>query len=609
MANDESASFAINLEDGTSGVAESAATALQRLRDQIDGDTKALREMQKAMRNLQGGTSVNVQQFRALKEQIDAKKASIAGAQASYLALGGTFNQTRGRTQNMKSMLEQLTNQARAMPGPVGGVASQFASLRSLLAGGAIALGIVAIAAALTTLAAAAVAATAAMTAYGVAQANARRAELLRLEGITKIRNWWGIAAGSAKDLQMAVDDVTGSVALGRGQVLGYAEQLYRAGLRGQMLKDALQGVSITAATQGEQQAKLFAGWAIGAARAGQSVRRLTDDVKARLGGIAAAQMLDLNVQAQKLRENFGALFQDLKVEGLLRSLAMVTELFSQSTVTGRALRTIVLVVFQPMIKALEFLGPLARRFFQGMVLGAQSLIILFLRLAIALKNTFNLDFVKGIDLSTVALKAGLMAVSLLAGALITLTVVFGLLMVPIAAVAGAFYLLFEAISAVYDLWADTDWTELGKSIVAGIVGGITGGAKWVVDTVSNLAGSAWGAFKRKLGISSPSKEFAKLGIALPQGVVAGVNAGAPRVDAAVTRLVDVPSIPTPTESGSRTSQARGSSRAPISIHIGGIEIRVERGEPEEIGRGLRRELERVFEDLALELGAKLEGA
>ena len=54
---DASATFEINLEDGTSGAAEHASNALSRLRRSIDADTKALAEMQRAMRTCRAALS------------------------------------------------------------------------------------------------------------------------------------------------------------------------------------------------------------------------------------------------------------------------------------------------------------------------------------------------------------------------------------------------------------------------------------------------------------------------------------------------------------------------------------------------------------------------
>ena len=51
---DPTAKFAVRLEDETSGPAKAAAESLANLKTQINEDTKALSEMQRALRRLKG---------------------------------------------------------------------------------------------------------------------------------------------------------------------------------------------------------------------------------------------------------------------------------------------------------------------------------------------------------------------------------------------------------------------------------------------------------------------------------------------------------------------------------------------------------------------------
>jgi len=629
MAKEEQqATFAVNLEGNIEGNAESAAKAVDTLRDAIERDTKALRELENGMKRLKGGSSTNIAQFRTLKAQIDAKKNAIAEAQGALVDLGATLERTRKPGSGFGKMLDQMRQQAQGVGGPLGTVAGRLGSMKSLLAGGVIALGIVAIAAGLAVLAAAAVTAGAALLRYGVAQANARRAELLRLEGLTKMRSIWGLAAGNATEMQRAIDRTSGSVALQREEIAGLATELYRAGLRGQNFDDALEATAIKAATQGQAAAKQWADLAAGIALSGGSVRKMAQDVKARLGGIAAAQMLDLNVQAQKLRENFGALFADLKVEGLLKALKTVTDLFSQSTVSGRALHSLVKVVFQPLIDAIEHVAPLAKRFFQGMVLGAQHLAISVLRVALYFKRTFGSSFLKDMDLSTSALRAGKLAVYLLIAGFAGLSVVVGVfalavgaLIAPFIAFAGILYASFtiarlfwttvykvgsvaitylsKALGEAYDFVAGIDWIELGKSICNGIVRGVKGGARWVIEALSTLGSDAWRSFKETLGIASPSKEFAKLGRALPQGVAAGVDDATPSLDRTVSEMVEPPDV-------SRAAVGNGSptvGAAHVSVSIAQLTLQTSETTSRGIAGDLRQQLEEVLSGLLVQVG------
>ena len=380
--SDAVARFSLEVDGNAASFAGDSARALADLQTKIQGDTTALREMQKALRNLQGGSAVNIQVARDLKDRIAAQKATIASTTQSYVQMGGTFKDVAKGGKDTGAGLKSLTDVVQSAPGPLGKLSSSFSGLKSLIGGGVMAGVLVAVAAAIVAVTAAAVAGAAALLKYGVGVADARRNELLHLEALGKLRyGYLGLAGGfapaadKASFLQSTIDGVSASVAISRDQVAGYAEDLYRTGLRGGNLQAALEGVAITAATQGEAAAGSFKAMALGAGLTGQSVRKLADDVKARLGGIAAAQLLSLDVQTKKLHESFAMLFSGLKIDALLTGVSKITELFSQSSSSGRALKVLIEGLFNPLLEQVS--GPaslLLKRFFQGAII-ALSLI------------------------------------------------------------------------------------------------------------------------------------------------------------------------------------------------------------------------------------------
>jgi len=637
---DQNATFALELEDEMSGAADTAAGALKRLRDQIDGDKRALTQMQAAMRNLQGGTVVNIKQFRQLQEQITAKKSAIAQAQSSFLALGGTFAKTSGSSRGLNAKLAELAKQAAIMPGPIGGLAASFQKFSTLVGGGAAAAGILAVVAALAALTAGSVAAISALTRYGVTQADARRSELLRIEGLTKVGNWYGLAAGNAVEMQQAIDQVAASSALGRDKIAAYSDELYRMGLRGKNLSDALEGVAIKSSTQGEAQASMFAQWAAGAALTGRSVRALADDVKARLGGIAQRQMLSLTVQAQKLQEANAALFSGLDIEPFLKAKKTINDLFGQSTASGRALKQLLTLLVQPLVNAATAAAPIVKRFFQGMILGAQNLVIRFLEARRAFMRAFDLKGFKGLDLATAALYAGGVAVAALATGLIIAGGALVVFAAPFLLAAAAIWSVINTGRLLYQLWQEIDWTDLGRSIWQGIVNGLKGGAQWVIDAVSGIGTAAATAFKKALGIASPSKAFAELGAAIPAGVAVGVKAGTPTaqlaVDAMIKRppasplaAVAAPALPPPpaatdsiTAGAPRLAPTPAAPAAPAaaartprggssgnSVTINQLHVHATSDRPRELATDIKRELETILEGLAFQTGAPVAGA
>jgi phage-related minor tail protein len=67
------------------------------------------------------------------------------------------------------------------------------------------------------------------------------------------------------------------------------------------------------------------------------------------------------------------------------------------------------------------------------------------------------------------------------------------------------------------------DWSQIGYSIVAGIINGLLSAWQWLVDTVTGLAQAAYDAAKSALGIASPSKKFAYLGEMSGMGYMMGM--------------------------------------------------------------------------------------
>jgi hypothetical protein len=617
---DETATFALDLQDGTSGPAEQAAKALEGLKRKIESGGSALAQMQKAMRNLKQATVPNTSQIDELGKRIAAQKESVAGAQSSYLALGGTFGKTKTGAKSFSERLGELNKVTQGMPGPLGGLVAQFAKFSGMLGGKGLAVGVIAIAAGLVALTVAALAAAAALLKYGIASANARRSEKLQLEGLTKMRNWYGIAAGNAGEMQAAIDRVSGSTALGRDKITQYTGELYKLGLRGKNLDSALEGMAIKGAVVGDEGARAFAHWAAGANLAGRSVERLTNDVKARFGGVAAAQLLDLNVQVSKMHENFAGLFDDLKIETLLEGISAVTSLFSASTRSGQALKAIMSAAFQPLVSGAAAAMPIVKRFFQGIIIAALVVGIAVLKIRNWIRSTFgDPQVVKQTDLMKVALWAGAAAVGVLGVAFVA---TFGLITAALVAampfiwagvaalgalalqgliLAAPFILGAIAIGALiaagyqlYRLWKEIDWKSLGTALIEGIVGGIKASGKWLLDTVKNLGADALGALKGVLGIASPSKAFARLGSAIPQGVAVGVDEGKGTAQKAVEGVVKVPGM-----------AGRGGA-GNVTIDVGGITITTSAERAGDMAADVERELVPIFERIALQLGAAL---
>lgn len=595
------ATFAVELKDEASGAANSAASSLEALRKKIDEDVKALREMQKAMRNLKGGTSTSAAAHNELRDRIAAQKAAIATAQSKYLQLGGTFGKTATSAAATSSSFAELTGALQGSGGALGAVGGGLARLGPLLTN-PITL-VVALAAAFLALGTAIIAATAALLRYGVVQSDARRNEALQIEGLNTLRHWYGRTTASVEEFQAAIDRASDSTNVGRGTLQEYTRQLSRAGLRGDALTEAVEAMGIAAMVQGDRGAARFRALAINARLTGGSVRALAEDYRNRLGPIARRQMLSLDNQTARLRRSLDRIFSGLRIEGFLSALDQVLSLFSQSTATGRALKAIVEALFQPMIDQVEFLGPILRRFFQGFVIGALLMTIAILKVRNWLRDTFGgTELFENVDMLNVALYAGIAAFALFAAALAVIAIGFGLaalavglfvlslIAVPLLLGAIAFAIGF-AIGALVDWFQETDFRSLASDMIDGIVEGIRSGTSSVIQAVRNLATSATGAFRSALGIASPSSVFAGFGLNVAQGVSQGVDMGRPTVEDSVAGLVEVPQ--------------GGGVGGSVAVSIGDVVVNAgASNDPRELAVAFRDELASILEGVSIEMGA-----
>lgn len=660
---DKTATFAIKLQDDTSGAALSAAQALKTLEDSIAGDTKELAGLQKAMKNLQGGTLVNIDQYRKLQQRIAASKESIAKAQGEFVSLGGAFKTSDSSGKGLMSRFAALTKSAQAMPGPFGGIVGKLSKVAELVGGNKIAFGIAGIAAALTALVVATALAAKSLYDYGIAQADARRSEFLRLEGLAKLRTYFQRIPGDAKQMQAAIDQVAAKTPLAREKVYALGEELHRMGIRGTNYAKALEGAAIKTAVQGEAAGHAFAGWAAGAALTGRSVDRLVDNVKAKLGGIAQRQMSSLTVQTLKQKEAQDALFGGLEMDAYLDAWKGVKDLLTQATASGRALKVIVTSVLQPLIGGSTAAAPIVKRFFQGMIIAALHLAIVIVTVKNWFEDTFgDSSLFSGLGDMNIATKIGEAALWALIAALALATVVAGGLAIKLTAwlvpalwkstgaiirlgfggferACGAAYdfvaAMWSAIVpllpfmlaafgvglAIYTLikyWDDlkmvfsqVDWLEVGKDILRGIIDGLSNPGA-LLTRMKDLASEAVTAFEQMLGIASPSKVFMRAGLAIPEGVAQGVDAGAPEAQSAAANMLEgaasAPKLGKPSAPGGapESGGAVAASRGSVAITIEQITVTASSNEPKTMAADFRRELELVLESLAAELGASL---
>lgn len=516
----DTAKFEISLDDGVSGPAKTAKSALGDLRAQLDRSRGELASMNRAMREMKAGGDTASAGFTELKAKIEAQKASVAAATAKYVELGGSFRKVAPEAKKAKSAMESLVDSAGSSAPPLAKMVSQLGLIGPI--GLVAAAGVAAIVAAMAAVTIATLAAGAALAVYGIRAADARRSEGLRLEGLTRLRRGMGQTAGVASEMQSAIDRVSDSSSASRGTLEAYATRLHRLGLRGGNFTAALEGMAIRGEVLGDRYAQSFAGMAAAAARSGRSVRALADDVKARLGDLASQKLQALDVQTRKWGENMDALFRNVKIDGFLKVMQAVVQAFSQSSVTGRAMAGILERMFEPFNAGANRSVGTVRRLMERLVIGALRIELAWEQMKGRVLEAITYMNDRGILLGVVWQKLG-----------DTASLLGDILKAPLV-LAGQ---IGERITKV---WRNFDMRSIARNLINGLVIGIATGTVQVVQAVTTMAAATTGALREALQIKSPSRVFAGLGREIPRGLAVGIDAGTEAAEASVANMIDV---------------------------------------------------------------------
>lgn len=590
----DSTTFEVRLQDGVSGPADTAAQALAKLRSGLDRSRAELSSMNRAMRELKAGGVTGGKAFDELKAKIDAQKTKVGEYTAKYVELGGSFRKVKPPTKELSA----LAKVAQSMPGPIGKAASAMQGLSGWVVGGAVVGGIMAIVAGLGALAAAGVAAGVSLISYGIGQADARRSELLRLEGLARLRGGMEATAGVASAMQRSIDAVSDSSSASRSTLEGYAARIHRLGLRGDAATAALEGAAMRGEVLGQRYGESFIGMAAAAARSGQSVRALANDVEHRLGDLAARKFMALDVQARKFRENIAALFRNVKIDGFLKLLTEVVKGFSQARVTGRALAGIMERLFEPLNAGAAGAVGTVREGFGRIVLWALRVEGAFLAMQNAGLRALRMIGVQGGELR-VSL-AEIAGTVLLTMASLPILVVVG---IGRAMIAGFMAMHAHATNAgkrLAEIFKGLNFRKIAGDLIAGFVAGIVTGGSAVISAVQSLGASTIAAIREILQIRSPSRVFARLGAEVPRGFAAGVDDAAPIANASVARMVDMSAADDAASApSSPVARAGGSSTMTIQQLI----VQSAATDAAGIADDIYGAVSRIFEDMLITRG------
>lgn len=584
-ADDKTARFNLELGGNVPATATDLAKRLEALRQKIQGTTNNVKAMQGALRNLKGSSAEVGAAKELLKAKIGAAQGAISAATTELVSNGAALSSVKGKTDDAAK-----------------GFAGFIAQLGGAEAAAALAAG------ALLGLVTGIISLTAAFARFVITSADSTRSMALLREG----------ASGSAENaarLGTQIDALAGKVPLAEERIQELGVSLLKTRLSGQAIVDSMNAVAQASAAMGDQVGKTFediltrgqlynsfqlnpielqgtgvqfgdvaaqlaGNLNIGVEAAKKALFegriKLDDGAKAlrgalekRFGDINLRQMLTLDNLTLKFKETLSSLTSGVNIEPLLRGFGELSKLFSSSTVTGAAIKDLVTLVGSGLVSGFTAALPLAKKFLQGLVIGALTVAIAFKELKHKLEDTFIGKWLKDLDGASTATTLGKAAVYGLVGAVGLLVVglaagaaAFATIAAPIIITIGAVYGLYKAFTTAYDYIVGISWGDLGASLVDGIVNGITAGLSKIKGAVTGLATSAKDAFKNALGIASPSKVFGDYGRMTAQGAEEGIEAGAGGVQSAADSLA--PSAP----QGGGQASGRGAASVTVNVTI-----------------------------------------
>lgn len=307
-----------------------------------------------------------------------------------------------------------------------------------------------------------------------------------------------------------------------------------------------------------------------GAVPIGAGAKAVRAAVEKQFGSLNARKMLDLNVIAEQMHKKFQQLTEGVNLEPLLKPLNELMHLFDSTTVTGQALKGLVQRFGDGVVGAMQKGLPLAKAFFQGLVIGSLKAEIAFYNIELALIKAFGPSaFQSNGDSLTSMMKIGETVATSFA---VAVFVVGG-------AIAGLGYAAFKTeelfggfvdkIKSTADELKGGDWKGAGLSIVNGLISGLNPGHALVEAAMSGLGGTAIKAFKNAIDSHSPSKKFEKEGFNTTEGVVGGVKKGTPRVAQAVDDMGQAAIAAAPMQFGAGGgSSSRSSSPVSVTVNI-----------------------------------------
>ena len=342
---------------------------------------------------------------------------------------------------------------------------------------------------------------------------------------------------------------------------------LYKTGVNVDEIAQAM-GVSVSALQNGLKNGTISAS-KFGAA--------LQAAVTAKGAAALENQANSLSAQWEKLKENFGKLFEGVDTGPFLKGLKDLLSVFDQATPSGQAMKAGVTGALNGILAAATKVLPYVKKGIELLVIGALKMYIFF-------KDhwsTIKIIMI-GVGVVIAAVILGIVAVLfLLALPIIAAVAVFGLLVAAIGAVVGGIVWLGTKIAEFtmgvgkqLASWA-TEAYDAAGNLISGLVNGIKNGAGLVWDAIKGLAKGAMDTLRSALGIASPSKMFAQLGKHVGSGFAQGIDGSTVAVGNASQSMghVAVSAAAQGSKGGGGAANSNGGKALHVTFATGAIQV------------------------------------
>lgn len=581
-------------------------SSMQQARAEIEKAAAALEELNAQQQLMGKGASKS--QADGMTAAIAKQRGAVQQAQHAYMRMGGTAKDALAaggnQAQSANLKVNELAEGFGRLGGPVGnagsrifGLADGLGKLKGSLggtgmaaAGAAAAIAIVVVA--VVALTAAVIAGIVHIAQWGVKLADAARSAGLTVAAIEQTH-------ASLANLGKIMPSITRATGLSGESLTGLAKQLADAKVKAADMPAALRAVAMAEAALGQGGAAKF----IQQLKDGKTnATKLAAEMESKFGGIVRAKMLSLDSQTARFKRLLGETFGGLKIDGLLKALKKLIDMFDTANGSGQTLKMLFEGFFQPIIDWAAKALVVAEAFFLGMQIGVLELILAFAPLIKWLKkvlgfNDSNLEetlnsAVTAGKVFVVVMVAGLVSVlvmlGLVAAAVAVMAAPFiiaagviaasialaigavllavGIMVGAVAVVAALFLAPFIAIAAairfVVKYLTGIDLADIGLNMIKGLANGIIKGGTAVYEAIAGVVKGAITGAKTILEEKSPSRVFFRSGVNVSEGMALGVEARTARVHDAITTMVlptEVANDVTPFGSGGGGGSAGGS--------------------------------------------------